>query len=160
LFQQDTFRWAVEYVRKTQGNEERSAAEFSAENKQKQGRKRKIFFCTELLLLLFGFFLLLHICFEQHSSTRKKQRPGYRTHACVGVSTWSGFPVFGQNREPEPGYPGSLFWATGTGTGTPVKPESRLPAGSGCTRSGNRFFNKIIFGLIFGIGPKIYKLYV
>jgi hypothetical protein len=77
-----------------------------------------------------------------------------------GVSTRSGFPVFGQNREPEPGYPGSLFWATGTKTGTLVKPGSRLPAGSGCTRSGNRFFNKIIFGLIFGIGPKIYKLYV
>jgi hypothetical protein len=34
----------------------------------------------------------------------------------VGVSTRFGFPVFGQNREPEPGYPGSLFWETGTGT--------------------------------------------
>jgi hypothetical protein len=60
----------------------------------------------------------------------------------VGVSTRSGFPVFGQNREPEPGYPGSLFWETGTGTGIPVKPGSRLPAGSGFTRSGNRFFKK------------------
>jgi hypothetical protein len=71
------------------------------------------------------------------------------------VSIRSGFPVFGQNREPEPGYPGSLFWETGTGTGTPVKPGSRLPAGSGCTRFGNRFLKKIIFELILGIGPKI-----
>jgi hypothetical protein len=69
------------------------------------------------------------------------------------VSTWSGFPVFGQNREPELGYPGSLFLETGTGTGTPVKPRSRLPASSSCTRSGNRFFlKKLLFGLIFGVG--------
>jgi hypothetical protein len=36
------------------------------------------------------------------------------------VSTYSGFPVFGQNREPELGYPGFLFWETGTRTGTLV----------------------------------------
>jgi hypothetical protein len=44
----------------------------------------------------------------------------------LGVSTRSGFPVFGQNREPEPGYPGSLFWETGTGTGI-TRPVPVLP---------------------------------
>jgi hypothetical protein len=69
-----------------------------------------------------------------------------RVHALkVGVSTRSGFSVFGQNREPEPKYPDSLFWKTGTGTRTPVLPGSQLPAGSGCTRSGNRFFLKNYF---------------
>jgi hypothetical protein len=70
----------------------------------------------------------------------------------LGVSTWSGFLVFGQNREPEPGYPGSLFWETGTGTGIPVKPGSRLPAGSGFTWFGNRFKKKKkkkLVGLIY-----------
>jgi hypothetical protein len=65
----------------------------------------------------------------------------------VGMSIRSGFPGFGQNREPEPGYPGSLFWATGTGTGTPVKPESWLPASFGCTWSSNQFFKKKKIGL-------------
>jgi hypothetical protein len=69
-------------------------------------------------------------------------------------------------------FPG--FWSKdskpGTGTGVPrflvlgnrnrnrdpVKPGSRLPAGSGCTRFGNRFFKKnLFFELILGIGPKI-----
>jgi hypothetical protein len=44
----------------------------------------------------------------------------------LGVSTWSGFSVFGQNQEPEPGYPGSLFWETGTGTGVPVTGRFRF----------------------------------
>jgi hypothetical protein len=36
------------------------------------------------------------------------------------VSTQSGFLVFGKNRGPESGYPGSLFWATGTRTYRPI----------------------------------------
>jgi hypothetical protein len=67
----------------------------------------------------------------------------------VGVSIRSGFPVFGQNRELEPGTPVLCF--------EQPKPGSRLLAGFGCTRSGNRFFKKIIFLLILGIEPKIYK---
>jgi hypothetical protein len=69
----------------------------------------------------------------------------------VGVLTRSGFSVFGQNREPESKYPDSLFWETGTRTRTSVLPGSQLPAGSDCTRSGNRFFfkKKITFWAYF-----------
>ena len=65
----------------------------------------------------------------------------------LGVSIWFGFSIFGQNREPKLGYPGSLFWATETRTSyQPVPVVSGLVTG---------FLRKLFFGLILGIEPKI-----
>jgi hypothetical protein len=54
------------------------------------------------------------------------------------LGTGTGVPRFlflgNQNRNRHPGF-----------TGVPVTSRFRLPAGSGCTRSGNRFFLNITF---------------
>jgi hypothetical protein len=64
---------------------------------------------------------------------KKKKLYNHLQGVALGVSTWFGFPVFGQNRESELRYPD--------------------------TRSSNCFFffkkKRLLFGLILGIGPKI-----